>query len=231
MTEVDCFLGLDNEAQGPLTRPVWFLPDVLAWHHCRWQDHNQPGLCMAEVCLLSLTGAMRLQSETVATDAPVRYLSVQGHWFEVLEQTFGGFIICFASQHRAVNLRLQGAGGGLWCAPRGPWSFFHKVYVFCRSLPRTGVNSVCMVKMTALDWRTFALHLPSFSLVIMPSGGHSKNKEERGWLGRLRHCRALHAGKSCPVTQDKTLKPKSVLTCPALPEAAKQGNVPWRISS
>lgn len=68
---------------------------------------------MAEVCLLFLTGAMRLKSEAVVTDGPVRYLSVQGHWFEVLEQAFGGFIIYFAFQHREVHIRLQGAGGGL----------------------------------------------------------------------------------------------------------------------
>lgn len=33
---------------------------------------------------------------------------------------------------------------------QGPLEFFHKVYVFRESLPRTGVNSVCMVGMTAL---------------------------------------------------------------------------------
>ena len=132
------------------------------------------------------------------------------------------WIMCFSEKYRVVLLRLQGAGRGLWCAPRGLWSSFHKVYVFHESLPRTGLNSVCMVGMTALHWRTFALHLPSFSLMMMPSGGHSKNKEERGWLGRLRHLRALCAGKSCPITQDKTLKLKSVLPCPAWGSQARQ---------
>lgn len=94
-------------------------PDLCDFYLMSWHDTMADGRTIADrdcawlMCLLFLTGAMRLQRETVVTDAPVRYLSVQEHWFKVLEQAFGGFIICFASQHTAVHLRLQGAGGGL----------------------------------------------------------------------------------------------------------------------
>lgn len=167
------------------------------------------------------------KSETVVTDGPVRYLSVQGHWFEVLEQALGIYnLFCIPAQSSAY----QTPGCRRWSVmcSQGPLESFHKV-CFPESLPRTGVNSVCMVGMTALHWRMFALHLPSFSLVMMSSGGHSKNKEERGDDWGVGHTASPVCWKDLPrlLRQDTKTKISSALPC----LRQLQGNVPRTFSS
>lgn len=149
---------------------------------------------------------------------------------------FRGFIICFASQRRAVLLRLQGSGEGMRCVPRGLRSSFIKdgflVNCFPEQervlsawwgwLPTRKAISLCI-----------CLHFPWWwcPAEVPRNGGDSTSHrphEEQGRervVGRLRHCRVLCAGNHCPIAQDKIPKPKSILPGPAWGSQARQCSV------